>query len=88
MLFCLTGGTATGMASAENLAELLVYVGTYTRGESKGIYVYRMDKSSGALTPVGVTNAGPNPSFLAIHPNHRFLRQQDIHGLQERFEDC
>ena len=32
-----------------------------------------MDKSSGALTPVGVTNAGPNPSFLAIHPNHRFL---------------
>ena len=73
MLFCLTGGTATGMASAENLAELLVYVGTYTRGESKGIYVYRMDTNSGALTPVGVNNAGPNPSFLAIHPNHRFL---------------
>ncbi len=73
MLLCLTGGTAIGMASTENVAELLVYIGTYTRGESKGIYVYRMDVSSGALTPVGVTNAGPNPSFLAIHPNHRFL---------------
>ena len=73
MLLCLGGGTTIGMASSGNPAELLVYVGTYTRGESKGIYVYRMDTSSGALTRVGVTDAGPNPSFLAVHPNHRFL---------------
>ena len=73
MLLCLAPGTAIGMAGTANLAELLVYIGTYTKGESKGIYVYRMDMGSGALTPVGVTNAGPNPSFLAIHPNHRFL---------------
>ncbi len=73
MLLSLTGGTALGMASTGNPVELLVYIGTYTRGESKGIYVYSMDMGSGALTPVGVTNAGPNPSFLAIHPNHRFL---------------
>ena len=73
MLLCLGGGTTIGMASSENSAELLVYVGTYTRGDSKGIYIYRMDTSSGALTPVGVTDAGPNPSFLAVHPNHRFL---------------
>ena len=69
----LTGGTALGMASTGNPVELLVYIGTYTRGESKGVYVYSMDMGSGALTPVGVTDAGPNPSFLAIHPNHRFL---------------
>ena len=73
MLLCLSGGTATGMASTENLAELLVYIGTYTRGESKGIYIYKMDLDSGALTPVGVIDAGPNPSFLAVHPDHRFL---------------
>ena len=32
-----------------------------------------MDLDSGALTPVGVIDAGPNPSFLAVHPDHRFL---------------
>ena len=63
-----------GMAKGERQeAELLVYIGTYTRGESRGIYSYRMDVESGNLTRLGVTDAGPNPSFLAIHPNHRFL---------------
>jgi len=73
MLACFAWGTATGMASRENLTELLVFIGTYTRGESKGIYIYKMDLNSGGLTPVGVRDAGPNPSFLAVHPNHRFL---------------
>jgi 6-phosphogluconolactonase len=52
-----------------------VYVGTYTEegSASKGIYVYRFDASNGAVTSVGVAAATTNPSFLAIHPNHRFL---------------
>ena len=53
--------------------ELLVYIGTYTKGESKGIYVYRFDPKSGKLTPIGLAAEASNPSFLAIHPNHRFL---------------
>lgn len=52
---------------------LLVFVGTYTRGESKGIYVYRMDLASGKLTPAGVGPEIANPSFLAVHPSSRFL---------------
>ena len=35
--------------SDQNGGQTLVYVGTYTRGESEGIYVYRMDPASGAL---------------------------------------
>ncbi len=56
---------------AEN--QLLVYVGTYTRRGSEGIYIYRMDLETGRLTRVGVAAGIKNPSFLAVHPNHRYL---------------
>ena len=52
----------------------LLYVGTYTQaGRADGIYLVRMDRSSGKLRQVGSMNAGANPSFLAIHPNGRVL---------------
>ena len=52
----------------------LLYVGTYTAGtRSEGIYLVRMDRRSGQLQRVGSVDAGPNPSFLAIHPNGRVL---------------
>src|SRR5580700_4225517 len=53
-----------------------VYVGTYTAeggSTSKGIYAYRFDSDTGELTSIGVAAETTNPSFLAIHPNHRFL---------------
>jgi 6-phosphogluconolactonase len=51
----------------------MVYIGTYTQGKSKGIYLFRMDPASGQLTPAGLAAETVNPSFLAIAPNHRFL---------------
>jgi 6-phosphogluconolactonase len=51
----------------------VVYVGTYTRGESKGIYIYRLDLVSGALESAGVVSGLDNPSFLAIHPEQGHL---------------
>jgi 6-phosphogluconolactonase len=53
--------------------DYLVYVGSYTRGDAKGIHAYRFDSSGGTLTPLGLAGETPNPSFLAIHPNHRYL---------------
>ena len=51
-----------------------VYVGTYTSpGGSKGIYVYRMDLSTGALTYESVAAGVDNPSYLALHPQRRYL---------------
>jgi len=52
---------------------LLVYIGTYTNGASKGIYCYQLDLASGNLTPMGVTSGVRSPSFLAIHPSRKFL---------------
>jgi 6-phosphogluconolactonase len=60
-------------ANNERNRTMLVYVGTYTGGESKGIYLFRMDPATGKLTPAGVAAETANPSFLAIHPNRRFL---------------
>ena len=43
----------------------LLFVGTYT----ESIYLVRMDRKSGELWQIGAVDAGPNPSFLTIHPN-------------------
>ena len=53
--------------------QYLLFVGTYTEKESKGIYAYRFDAASSALTPLGIAAEASNPSFLAIDPSHRFL---------------
>jgi 6-phosphogluconolactonase len=55
------------------LEKLWVYVGTYTGIGSKGIYRFDLDLATGKLTSRGLAVAAAQPSFLAIHPNHRFL---------------
>jgi 6-phosphogluconolactonase len=51
----------------------LLFVGTYTEKESKGIYAYRWDTASSEFTPLGVAAETVNPSFLSIDPSRRFL---------------
>jgi 6-phosphogluconolactonase len=51
----------------------ILFVGTYTEKESKGIYAYGFDAASSQLTPLGVAAETTNPSFLAIDPSRRFL---------------
>ncbi len=53
--------------------EYLVYIGTYTRENSKGIYAYRFNPATGASAAIGLVAETASPSFLAVHPNHRFL---------------
>lgn len=62
-----------GADSLNAADEYYVYVGTYTGGESKGIYILKMNMNSGALRQVGVTEGLVNPSFLALHPNGKHL---------------
>src|SRR5664279_4042492 len=62
-----------------------VYFGTYTgfqfmqkgaptgRSLSKGIYVSRFQPATGEASEARLAAEIINPSFLAIHPNHRFL---------------
>jgi 6-phosphogluconolactonase len=53
--------------------KLMVYIGTYTAAKSKGIYIFRMDPTTGDLTAVGVSPEVANPSFVTIHPNRHYL---------------
>lgn len=54
-------------------AETLVYLGTYTRGSSEGIYVAKMDPASGKLSEPILAAKAENPSFVAIHPSRPLL---------------
>ena len=52
----------------------LVYVGTYTtKTTSKGIYAFRYDANSGKLAPAGIAVETQDPSWVAVHPNGKFL---------------
>ena len=59
------GKTSTG--------NYLVYVGTYTTEQSKGIYAFRFNAATGQFVPIGLAAETSNPSFLAVHPNHKVL---------------
>ena len=66
---------SAGSAPSAKRGKYLFYVGTYTEegSKSKGIYAFRYDASSGRITPLGLAAETTNPSFVALHPNGRFL---------------
>lgn len=64
---------ATQPAKADQPASLWVYVGTYTHGESRGIYVCRLDLATGRLSGPELAAEVASPSFLAIHPSGKYL---------------
>jgi 6-phosphogluconolactonase len=73
-------GALSFSASAQDKARppapkrYLAYIGTYTeKTKSKGIYAFRFEDASGKLSPIGVAAETPNPSFLALHPNGKYL---------------
>ena len=51
--------------------EWIAYVGTYTGPKSQGIYSFRFESATGKMTPIALAAATSNPTFLAVHPNHR-----------------
>lgn len=76
------GATALGLLGITRLRRFapmpneqeLLYVGSYTDAtRAEGIALVRFDTRTGALELVHAVDAGPNPSFLAIHPNGRAL---------------
>ena len=60
------------MSAACSWADYLVYFGTYTGPKSKGIYVSRMN-DDGKLSPPELAAETPSPSYLAVHPNNKFI---------------
>lgn len=75
VLLLLLLATLCSSATPPQHSEYFAYIGTYTEqgGNSQGIYVYRFDSGTQKLTEIGLAAKTVNPSFLAVHPNQRFL---------------
>jgi 6-phosphogluconolactonase len=50
-----------------------VWIGTYTDSKSKGIYTGLFDDETGTLSELTVAAETPNPSFVVLHPNPKYL---------------
>jgi 6-phosphogluconolactonase len=62
-----------GMTFHVFAGESLVFFGTYTGAKSRGIYVSRFDSATGKLSAPELAAETKNPTFLAVHPNGRYL---------------
>ena len=54
-------------------SDYFVYVGNYKGKDGPGIYAGRFDAATGRLAAISLAAETVNPSYLAIHPNRRFL---------------
>lgn len=68
-------------------AALRVYFGTYSGGPGQGISMAKFDPSTGRLSDVEHAGEAVKPSFLALHPNGRFLyavsEVDDMEGMKQ-----
>ena len=69
----LPSGVLADAQAEQGLRTLWVYIGTYTQRGSQGIYHADLDLGTGALGSPRLAAKVVNPSFLAIHPSHKFL---------------
>ncbi len=56
----------------------LIYLGTYTRATSKGIYAIRLDGDTGALSEPILAAEATSPSWITLSPDKKFLYA--VHG--------
>jgi 6-phosphogluconolactonase len=51
----------------------MVYIGTYTKDKSEGIYLYKLMPLQVGLSRVSAAQVKDNPSYLALDPQRRYL---------------
>ncbi len=73
MSFLSITGRKSAMAEEKQVDSIRVYVGTYTRKGSEGIYTFELDPQTGKATPPQLAAKLVNPSFVAISPSGKFL---------------
>ena len=82
VVFCTLFLTFT--QSADALAKKTrVYIGTYTAGDSQGIYRFDLDLASGRATEPELAAKATNPGFLELHPNGKYLYATGLSGLSD-----
>jgi 6-phosphogluconolactonase len=51
----------------------IIYVGTYSVRDSKGVYVYELNRGTGALKLIQSIGSLESPTYLEIHPSGKYL---------------
>jgi 6-phosphogluconolactonase len=69
----LAGAEASPDANRGEGRSFRVYIGTYTGGSSRGIYVCDFDSGRGSLSEPRLAAESQNPSWLELHPEGRTL---------------
>ena len=64
---------ALGIAQKKLPSTYDLVIGTYTKGESKGIYVYRFYVETGKLAYLSQIEGLTNPSYLTVSANNKFI---------------
>ena len=90
VLFVFAWVAATGCGSGDQKEESIAtetegnkmagfYIGTYTTGESEGIYHARFDPATGALSGLKLSARAENPSYLALDASsHRLYAVNEM----------
>jgi len=61
------------LGGAAEAKKHILYVGTYTKGMTNGIFVYKFNDQTGRLVDLKMPAVSNNPSFLTIAPNKKAL---------------
>src|SRR5260221_10693276 len=64
---------SSSVANDDVTGTVRFYIGTYNSKTSEGIYRSELDLATGKLSEPILAAPAVNASFLAIHPNKRFL---------------
>jgi len=70
----------------------ILFIGTYTQkeghvdGKGEGVYVYEMNKETGALRYLSTSDALISPSYLAVHENGKWVYAvNEFNGGEDEF---
>src|SRR5207253_11389930 len=65
-------------------SQYLAYVWTYTtKTNSKGMYVFRFDATTGKLSGIAIAAETRAPSWVAVHPNGNVLYAANEEGKRD-----
>jgi 6-phosphogluconolactonase (cycloisomerase 2 family) len=78
-LYFLAAGLTAFSCTNKKANELTMVVGTYTAGNSKGIYTFRFNQETGAFKTLSDAETG-NPSYLTISDDNRFIYTVNEYG--------
>lgn len=75
-------GMLLAQSSPEQDSMQYLLIGTYTKKQSEGIYIYTFNTQNGAVRHVGTSTGVDNPSYLAVAPDQKHVYSVNETGTE------